>query len=938
MIRRIPSSQKVSCAHTRLGTLMLIICAIETVVLYLLILLSPRILQSPVQIFLGSSLVTALTVPLFWWLIVHPLYRQVRTVSVRASAVLGSLVDAVIHFDDEGTIESINPAAEKMFCYVPQEIIGQHIALIVPGITACEVGSFDVLGGPAMDLRLPGPDMVGRRKDGSSFPVHSSVSHLEFEGRRSFIAIVHDVTSRNSLTAMVEEQRELLGSLVQQSAVPTFVLNPEHEVVVWNRACEEMTGILEAEMLGGNEPWRAFYTHKRQVLADVVITAALNGFKEEPQEAFYKSSFVPEGLQAEGWYDNLNGRDRYLVFNAAPIRNGRGDLLAVIETFEDITERKHYQEQLEYQANFDGLTGLPNRNLLGDRIRQAMLISLRSRQEVAVLVLDLDNFKLINDTFGHEVGDSLLKTTAERLRGLVRSGDTVARQGGDEFTIVISAEALSENADSIAGKFLEAVARPFPVNGRELVITGSIGISIFPKDGDDVQLLIRNAEAAMYRAKEQGRNTCQFYACEMNAQSEVRVAMEHELRGALEREEFLVYYQPKVSLRTGRITGMEALVRWQSPERGMVGPDTFIPLAEETGLIVPLGAWVLRTACEQNRVWQDAGLPALTVAVNLSPRQFRQHDISQVIENALTGAGLDPRFLELEITESMVMRDADRVTALLGNLKRLGISLSMDDFGTGYSSLSYLKRFPFDKLKIDQSFVRDITSDPDNAAIAKAIIAMAHSLHMKVIAEGVETQGQLEYLRSHGCDEMQGYYFSRPVPAQEFERILRECRQLKAPVLADTRRKTILVVDDDEGVTRSLERLLLLEGYHVLIANSASEGFELLSLNRVEVIVSDFRMPGMNGAEFLGRVKELHPATVRLVLTGHADLAAVTDSINIGAIYKIMHKPWLDDEFRDQIVSAFRHHEKLYTKSRESDAVSMPHTSGRLLYAGAKGP
>ena len=542
---------------------------------------------------------------------------------------------------------------------------------------------------------------------------------------------------------------------------------------------------------------------------------------------------------------------------------------------------------------------------------------------MAVFVLDLDNFKLINETLGHEEGDALLKMVAGRLSGCVRAGDTLAHQGGDEFTVVISADDLSKNAAGIAGKLLEAIARPLTVNGRELVVTGSIGISIFPRDGDEPESLVKNAEAAMYRAKELGRNCCQFYAGEMNARSEARVALEHELRRALDRDEFLVYYQPKVSLRTGRISGMEALVRWQSPERGMVGPDSFIPLAEETGLIVPLGAWVLRTACAQNRAWQDAGLPALPVAVNLSPRQFRQQDIAALVEDALTGSGLDPRYLELEITESMVMRDADRVAALLGDLKRLGVSLSMDDFGTGYSSLSYLKRFPFDTLKIDQSFVRDITCDPDNAAIAKAIIAMAHSLHLKVIAEGVETEGQLAYLRSHGCDEMQGYYFSRPVPELEFAGLLREQRQLQPGSGAgQDSRDAILVVDDDLGVTLALKRLLLLEGYRVFTANNAAQGFELLSLHRIQVVVSDFRMPGMNGVEFLGRVKELHPCTVRLVLSGHVDLCMVTDSVNIGATYKILHKPWRDEEFSLQVGEAFRHYHTLYGKGSRSAAAA----------------
>jgi len=720
---------------------------------------------------------------------------------------------------------------------------------------------------------------------------------------------------------MVDEQREFLERLLQQSAVPTIVLNPNHEVVIWNRACEKMTGVAAAKMLGGTEAWKAFYERKGPMLADLVISAALKEDQEPTPLAVARSSFIPEGLQAEGWYRGLNCQDRYLIFNAAPIRDGEGELLAAMETFEDITERKRNKEKLEYQANYDALTGLPNRNLLADRMRQAMLLSLRDRQEVAVLVLDLDNFKLINDTMGQQFGDSLLKLVAGRLTDCVRSCDTVAHQGGDEFTIVLRAEDLSVKAGGIAGKILETISRPFPLEGRELVITGSIGISVFPKDGDEVQLLLRNAETAMYRAKEQGRNRSRFYTGEMNARSEARLALEHELRRALERREFQVFYQPKLSLRSGRVTGMEALVRWRKPDGTLVGPDSFIPLAEETGLIVPLGTWVLQTACLQNKAWQDAGLPELPVAVNLSPSQFCQEDIAQQVKEALTGAGLAAHFLELEITESMIMQDVDRVAAILGDLKGIGVSLAMDDFGTGYSSLSYLKRFPFDTLKIDKSFVHDITCDPDNASIARAILAMAHSLRMKVIAEGVETLAQLEYLRGHGCDEMQGYYFSRPVPAAELPGLMLKRLQLQMPEeAAATRGNTILVVDDDAGITSSLQRVLFLEGYRVLTAGSAAEGFELLSLNRVEVVVSDFRMPAMNGAEFLGRVKELHPQTVRLVLTGHADLAAVTDSINMGAVYKILHKPLGDAEFKDQIGQAFRHHETLYGKDREAFA------------------
>lgn len=892
--------------------LMLFIFSAEIVVMLLL----PYLLHGVpelVMAFADSLLLTTVSAPVVWFLIARPLRNRAVTESAQTNAVLESIVEAVITFDGNGAIESLNSAAEKMFGYPPHEIVGRNIDRILPRLAAgncvslCDAcpSKWDI-GGRA------GCETAGRHRDGTAFPVESSIGRLDTEGRRTFIVIVHDVSARKRVAAIVAEQKEFLESLVQQSAVPIFVISPEHRVLIWNRACEELTGLRARDMLGKDEAWKAFYEVNRPVLANIVVSGDLEQAHEH-YGAFDKSSFIPEGLQSEGWYRNLNGADRYIVFNAAPIRNGRGELLAVIETLEDITKRKQYEEQLEYQANHDALTGLPNRNLLNDRIRQALLISRRNQQEVVVFILDLDNFKLINDTLGQDGGDLLLKMVAERLIGCVRAGDTVARQGGDEFAVIVSDRTLSDTAPVVAGKILEAISQPLRINGHELTVTVSIGISISPKDGEDVQTLVKNAEVAMYRAKEQGHNTFQFYTGEMNARSLARMTMENHLRRALERDELTVYYQPKVHLPTGQIIGMEALLRWQSPELGAIPPAAFIPLAEETGLIVPIGAWVLKSACAQNKAWQDAGLSLLTVAVNLSPRQFRQENIASLIEECLRETGLHPAFLELEITESMVMQDVDRVTSVLDDLKRMGVSLAMDDFGTGYSNLGYLKRFPFDKLKIDQSFVRDITWDPDNAAIAKAIIAMAHSLHMKVIAEGVETEGQLNYLRSHGCDEMQGFYCSRPIPAAEFERLLIDRRHLPAaPTTEAGPGKTVLVVDDDDHIVGALQRLLLLEGYTVLTATSAMEGFQVLSVNRVEVIVSDFRMPGMNGAEFLGRTKELYPHIVRIMLSGHADLDSVADAINVGAIYKFMFKPWSDDDVRENIGAAFRHHDFLY--------------------------
>jgi diguanylate cyclase (GGDEF)-like protein len=608
------------------------------------------------------------------------------------------------------------------------------------------------------------------------------------------------------------------------------------------------------------------------------------------------------------WARRKDGSELPVEISLSPLETPEGIIVSAV--VRDITERKRYEERLEYQATHDGLTDLPNRNLLADRLYQALLNAHRYRRQVAVLFVDLDHFKFINDSLGHDMGDRLLKIVAERLTHCVRSNDTVARQGGDDFVIVLSGLEKAEDATMIAQKIQEAISGPINIDEHELEISCSIGISISPKDGEDGQALLKNADVAMYRAKERGRNNFQFFTAELNERAVERMTMEKHLRRALDRDEFLLHYQPQVDLTTGRIVGMEALLRWQSPELGLVSPGRFIPLAEETGLIVSIGEWALKTACARNRAWQDAGLPPLPMAANLSARQFQNVDLVGTVARILRETGLDPCFLELEITESLVMQDVESASALLGELKGLGAQLSMDDFGTGYSSLSLLKRFPFDKLKIDISFVREITTDPDSAAIARTIIAMAHNLNLRVIAEGVETEGQLAYLRAHGCDEMQGFYFSRPVPAGDFEALLRENRRLPFPEGSDSAsERTLLVVDDEPQVVAVFERLLGKEGYRILSAGGAEEGFELLALNRVGVVVCDQRMPGMDGIEFLRRVRELYPETIRIALSGYADMETVTDAVNRDAIYKFFTKPWEDDFVRESIRDAFRHFE-----------------------------
>ncbi len=458
--------------------------------------------------------------------------------------------------------------------------------------------------------------------------------------------------------------------------------------------------------------------------------------------------------------------------SAAPIHDRRGTVTGAVMVFHDVTTARALSLRMAYLAQHDSLTDLPNRILLADRLKQAIALALRGKRQLALLFLDMDRFKHINDSLGHTIGDRLLQSVAHRLKACVRSSDTISRQGGDEFVILLSDIAHPEDAEISAEKILGALAAPHSIDQHNLHVSGSIGIATYPDDGVDADTLLRHADLAMYQAKENGRNNLQFYKPEMNAHAIERHSLEDGLRHALERKEFELCYQPKISLTTGAMIGVEALIRWRHPQRGLIPPAQFIPVAEGCGLIVDIGRWVLREACRQARAWQDAGLPETCLAINISPVELRSKDFLAGVRAVLDDTGLDPRCLEFEVTETFLMDASVSTVEVLQSLKEMGIQIALDDFGTGYSSLSFLRRFPIDTVKIDRSFVRDMTTDADDASIVRAVIGMGESLHLQVVAEGVETREQLAFLRRHSCPAGQGLHLGRPVVAEEFAEIL----------------------------------------------------------------------------------------------------------------------------------------------------------------------
>jgi diguanylate cyclase (GGDEF)-like protein/PAS domain S-box-containing protein len=632
------------------------------------------------------------------------------------------------------------------------------------------------------------------RRDGSLIWCrHLAKAMQAADGSRSAIWITQDISDQKRAEAALEDARMDLERRVEERTLElAFINNQLQNEIAERSAIEQHLRTEEARFRDLSEMSSDWFWEMDADLRFTEMSGGLIHTKLNPSRTLgkYRWELPIVGVTPEQWAEHKRvlqahepfrdfvyqmetkpGELHWFAISGKPIFED-GVFQGYRGTGSDITERRQAEQKIEFLAYHDPLTGLPNRVLLQDRLQQALALAERNGTGLALVFLDLDNFKKINDSLGHAAGDVLLQEVALRLKRCVRDTDTISRQGGDEFVLILRDLHGAEGSLPVLTKIMETLQEPVRCEGNELSTSASIGVALYPQDGRDFETLRKKADMAMYRAKEAGRNTYRFFDEAMDDEAVEHLLMRSGLRRALERHEFVLHYQPQIDLATGQVIGAEALLRWQHPEYGLVPPGRFIPVAEESGLIVAIGEWVLHEACRQAAAWQRAGLPPLVLAVNLSAVQFRRGSVEETVLRALAASELRPEYLELELTETILIQNVEQVMASVRRLKQLGVKLSIDDFGTGYSSLSYLKRFDIDKLKIDQSFIRDLASDPDDAAIVRAIIQMAHSLDVRAIAEGVETPDMLRQLRAFGCDEAQGYHFARPMPAAEFERYL----------------------------------------------------------------------------------------------------------------------------------------------------------------------
>ncbi|GGC68153.1 EAL domain-containing protein [Marinobacter halophilus] len=833
----------------------------------------------------------------------HTLLRSIRYAIDRAAAtenLASSEAQYRLLFENNPTpmclmrpggthISALNAAARNLYGFARQDTGGLSMADVrAPNGPAAPDAEGVVL--------QPGARLEQHRtRDGQPLMVEVMSENITINQDQLVLMTFNDKT----VQIANNRQLKLLQRCIESSSngiVVVDAVNQDMPLVYVNPTFERITGYRADEALGQNCRFLQgddFDLSNEQALTEI-------------RKAIAKGTDVSVVLRNYRKDGTAFWNDLYL----SPIRNDRGEMTHFVGIQNDISERKSIENQLAYNTSHDVLTKLPNRALLEDRLVQACQFACRYNRHVGLLFIDLDGFKLINDSLGHRIGDQILIEVARRLKELVRSGDTVARVSGDEFVVTLPDLADSSDAQLVVEQVIKALAVPYRIGDQTLHLTASIGITTSDGSIREPSQLIQQADLAMYQAKQLGRNTWQWFAQEMNTQASYRVNLRNQLQDAIDNEALTVFYQPVIDSRTGQARSVEALVRWKHPEQGLVSPVDFIPLAEETGQIVALGKWVLGQACRDMVRLHAAGFRDCSMAVNVSPVQIRKADFVDVVKQALQASGLAPASLELEVVESAVLYDTDLVIRTLHELRDLGVRIAIDDFGTGFSSLSYIKLMPANKIKIDRSFIKDVIQNRSDAAITQGVISMAHHLSLEVVAEGVETEAHAAFLRRNHCDLLQGFAFARPMPYADLINYMNEhgSRRGHSAQTNENTQKTLLLLDDEANILKALTRTLRRDGYHILSTTSISEAFSLLAKNEVQVIISDQRMPEMSGTEFLSQVKAIHPDTVRIVLSGYTDLKSVTDAINQGAIYKFLTKPWDDNQIREHIQQAFHYH------------------------------
>lgn len=824
-------------------------------------------------------------------------------------ALLGDLpVGAFVARD--GRFLYVNKALQQLFGYAEGEMLAQVGSLELAAPEDRDTVMVHVRRRRRMVPEMP-YEVQCVRQDGSRFDARVSGLRIQVEGQDADLVTITDITeSRQAMRLAQARQDEhvhnlselqLQHQLLDRLPMPVLAVDQEARVRYANEAVCRLLGHSPAHML--TLTLFAIAPHRRP---------------DSWQDNLKSLKQAGQRTLASDWC-TASSRTLQVQLLAQHARHEGQDmvLISVLDSGHASGARAPAPRIMQ----FCDITGLPNLQMFRERVRSEALLAILDRRNIAVLVLGINEIQHINETEGYACGDQVLQVLTRRLSGILKGTDLLAHLGGGEFALMFShaAEVTDDTALHLSRALQDAVSAPVQLERKTLHLSSNVGAVVFPRDTSEPEHVLRQAQAAQRMAVSLGPNRIYGYTPQANARISARLALESALRGALDRKEFHLLFQPQVDLSHGQVIGVEALLRWQHPEMGEVKPSAFIPVLEDTGQILAVGNWVLSRACEAVSRWNKAGLPPVRVSVNLSPKQLQQPDIAALVGNTLMHHGTPPHQLMLELTERMLHDKQDAVAETLHQLKALGVSIALDDFGTGYSSLQSLRRLPIDLIKIDRSLVPDVTTETQDVSITRAVINMAHGLQKKVLAIDVESAGELALLCANQCDQMQGSHFSAPLNEEALVELLKARHGLPDEVLGRKKRKrTLLIVDDDQNIVAALKRLLRKDGYHIVTAESGHEGLQKLAENEVDVIVSDQRMPGMTGVEFLRRTKELYPETIRMVLSGFTELRTITDAINEGAIYKFLTKPWDDEHVRTHIQEAF-HQKEMGDDNRRLD-------------------